>query len=564
MKKLLPTIIICHLSLGAALTSCSGGADGEAMRSQLLRARTMNQEYVPFTTDSVVRQVTDYYDRHGTAAERVEAHYLLGCAYRDLGEAPQALQCFHDAVALADTASDYPLLVKVYGQMAELFDAQNLPTDEIAAISNIQRLALAHHDSLMYIRAVELSTKPYYKLGDTARVIQTIGEASRLYTEAGDSQKAANACATLAHIMLTRGRLALADSLLREFETKTGLMDSQGRIAKGHEMYYYIKAKYYLQTGQTDAAETFLRKLLPHHYPADAYRGLLAVYRKRHQPDSMAKYATLFEAAIDSLNNRRRIETVHQMAALYNYHRYQQKADAEALAAAEARHRANIAIVLMVLFAIAAATAFLRFRKSKQQQLDRISQEYMVVSGLLDKARIELDEARRTAEAKDGAAQNLDSMETEMQEKLEEKTNEVRELEDRLQQVEHYYRTATHPSSIEKKKNSEAVKAIRRRAEWKHGSTLPSIDEWLKLTSQFRLDFPHYYATLTKDKKLATKELRTCMLLMLDFKEGEIAVLLNVKPQRVTNIKKRVNTKLFGDASATTLTGNIQSASALV
>jgi hypothetical protein len=329
-------------------------------------------------------------------------------------------------------------------------------------------------------------------------------------------------------------------------------------------MYYYIKAKYYLQTGQTDAAETFLRKLLPHHYPADAYRGLLAVYRKRHQPDSMAKYATLFEAAIDSLNNRRRIETVHQRAALYNYHRYQQKADAEALAAAEARHRANIAIVLMVLFAIAAATAFLRFRKSKQQQLDRISQEYMVVSGLLDKARIELDEARRTAEAKDGAAQNLDSMETEMQEKLEEKTNEVRELEDRLQQVEHYYRTATHPSSIEKKKNSEAVKAIRRRAEWKHGSTLPSIDEWLKLTSQFRLDFPHYYATLTKDKKLATKELRTCMLLMLDFKEGEIAVLLDVKPQRVTNIKKRVNTKLFGDGSATTLTGNIQSASALV
>ena len=133
-----------------------------------------------------------------------------------------------------------------------------------------------------------------------------------------------------------------------------------------------------------------------------------------------------------------------------------------------------------------------------------------------------------------------------------------------LQQVEHYYRTVTHPSSIEKKKNSEAVKAIRRRAEWKHGSTLPSIDEWLKLTSQFRLDFPHYYATLTKDKKLATKELRTCMLLMLDFKEGEIAVLLDVKPQRVTNIKKRVNTKLFGDASATTLTGNIQSASALV
>ena len=54
------------------------------------------------------------------------------------------------------------------------------------------------------------------------------------------------------------------------------------------------------------------------------------------------------------------------------------------------------------------------------------------------------------------------------------------------------------------------------------------------------------------------------MLLMLDFKEGEIAVLLDVKPQRVTNIKKRVNMKLFDDISATTLTVNIQAASSLV
>jgi hypothetical protein len=54
------------------------------------------------------------------------------------------------------------------------------------------------------------------------------------------------------------------------------------------------------------------------------------------------------------------------------------------------------------------------------------------------------------------------------------------------------------------------------------------------------------------------------MLLMLDFKEGEIAVLLDVKPQRVTNIKKRVNMKLFDDNSATTLVSNIQAASTLV
>lgn len=592
--KISLSFTICYLSLFVALTSCSDSPEAEAMHRELLRAREMNTNYIPFTVgaDSVMKAVVAYYDRHGTPAERMEAQYLLGCVYRDMGEAPQALQCFQEAVggtgafgteasetsgaawaAVPDVSPSEPpgasgpsgtsrLLIKVYGQMAELFDAQNLPDDEISAMKEVQRYALLEHDSLMYIRALELMTKPYYKLGDTAKVIETVWEAHRLYTEMGDSQKAVNAFATLAHIMVKRGQTEEADRLLKDFETKSGLFDEDGNIQRGHEMYYYIKGNYYLQAGKTDSAETFFRKLLPvpgflQSLDADAYRGLLAVYQKRvprdlQSLDSIVKYARLFEAAVDSLNNRKRIETVHQMAALYDYHRFQQKADMEALAASEARNRANIATVLIALILIVGCTLFVRYRKSKQKELDEISKECIVIRGLLAEARMELDEERSSAE---------DSLEAEMQEKLEEKTAEVKELENRLQQLEEHYHSVTQLATIEDRKNSEAVKAIRKRAEWKHGSVLPSADEWIKLTNQFRLDFPNYYAALAQGRKLSTKELRTCMLLMLDFKEGEIAVLLDVKPQRVTNIKKRVNMKLFNDSSATTLTRNIQAAS---
>ena len=577
--KISLSFILCYLSFGVALISCSGDPAADAMRRELLRAKEMNREYVPFTTDSVMKEVVAYFDRHGTPIEKIEAHYLLGCVYRDLGEAPQALQCYQDAVETASNPSEggekgvISLLIKVYGQMAELYDAQNLPSDEISAMQKIQHYALLEHDSLMYIRALELMTKPYYKLGDTAKVIETVWEAHRHYTEIGDSQKAANAFATLAHIMVKRGQLEEADSLLREFEIKTGLFDKNGNIERGREMYYYIKGNYYLEAGKTDSAETFFRRLLTSPLPkqggagggsfdADAYRGLLSVFQKRRESslsnsDSIAKYARLFEAAVDSLNNKRRIETVHQMAALYNYHRFQQKADMEALAASEAKNRANVAVVLIVLISIATCTILIWYRKGKQKVIDKLSEECLVIGGLLAKARMELDEERK-------AADSYDSLETEMQEKLEEKSNEVKELEGRLQQLEEHYRSVTQLDSLEKKKNSEAVKAIRKRAEWKHGARLPSADEWIKLTNQFRLDFPYYYSTLTQGKKLSINELRTCMLLMLDFKEGEIAVLLDVKPQRVTNIKKRVNMKLFDDISATTLTVNIQAASSLV
>ena len=568
------TLITHHLSLLLAsalllFTACEPSSERrpgiDNPREELLRARTMNRDYISFTTDSVMKEVAGYYDRHGTSSERAEAHYLLGCAYRDLGEAPQALQCYHEAVAYADTTADGNLLFRIYGQMAELYDAQNLPHDEIAVMQEIQRLALKEHDSLMYIRALELMTKPYYKLADTAKVIETIWEAHRLYTERGDSQKAVNAFATLAHIMVKRGQLAKADSLLREFETKSGLFDDSGNIRRGHEMYYYIRGNYFLRAGKTYAAEEFFRRLLfVPGLDADACRGLLSVFQKRRELDSIAKYALLFEAAVDSLNDSRSMETVHQMAALYDYHRYQQKADMEELAAAEARGRANIAIVLTVLLGIAACILFIRYRKGKQKEMDRLSKECLVISGMLAKARMEIDEVRKAAEERVNEAQSHDTLEAEMQEKLEEKTNEVKELEGRLQQIEEHYRYITHLSSMEKRKNSEAVRAIRAKTEWRHGAKLPTADDWIKLTNQFRLDFPHYYTTLVQGKKLATNELRTCMLLMLDFKEGEIAVLLDVKPQRVTNIKKRVNTKLFADSSATTLVSNILEASKVV
>ncbi|MDO4981573.1 MAG: hypothetical protein Q4E58_11795, partial [Prevotellaceae bacterium] len=77
------------------IASC---ADREQMLRQLEQAEQQNRDYVPFTSDSLALTLTSYFDSHGTPNERMRAHYILGCAYRDLGEAPRALECYNDAV----------------------------------------------------------------------------------------------------------------------------------------------------------------------------------------------------------------------------------------------------------------------------------------------------------------------------------------------------------------------------------------------------------------------------------------------------------------------------------
>ena len=51
----------------------------QKMRYELLRHKAMNKAYISFTSDSKMKEVVDYYDRHGSANERMLANYVLGC-----------------------------------------------------------------------------------------------------------------------------------------------------------------------------------------------------------------------------------------------------------------------------------------------------------------------------------------------------------------------------------------------------------------------------------------------------------------------------------------------------
>ncbi len=56
------------------------------MRYRMLEAKALNKLFKPMPSDSLFQEVVDYYDSKGTPNEKMEAHYLLGCIYRDMKE----------------------------------------------------------------------------------------------------------------------------------------------------------------------------------------------------------------------------------------------------------------------------------------------------------------------------------------------------------------------------------------------------------------------------------------------------------------------------------------------
>ena len=111
----------------------------DRMCYELIRLKAENKSGITFTSDSIIKEVVDYYKDNGNANEKMLAYYLLGRVYSDMEEAPEALQAYYDAISMADTTStscDFSTLTVVYGQMSRIFHKQNLPHDEIWALKH--------------------------------------------------------------------------------------------------------------------------------------------------------------------------------------------------------------------------------------------------------------------------------------------------------------------------------------------------------------------------------------------------------------------------------------------
>ena len=104
---------------------------------------------------------------------------------------------------------------------------------------------------------------------------------------------------------------------------------------------------------------------------------------------------------------------------------------------------------------------------------------------------------------------------------------------------------------------SETVLLFKDKAKGKKNQTAPDQTEWHALASLLEEHLPTFYTAITQDGSLSEQEKRTCMLSRLKFSNGEIAILLDTSPQRITNVKKNSNCKLFGEETATSLNKNL-------
>ena len=513
-----------------------------AMKCRMLMAKAQNKLYLSMPTDSIFQEVVDYYDSKGTDNEKMQAYYLMGCVYRDQKEAPRAMMSYKKAVEYADTLSkkcDYCTLSKVYGQMADIYRFQYLHKQSIECYKKYSYYAAKANNMASYIQGFELIASEYYALGDTLKAVEQIKKGYWQYKAHGMRQDAAQMLPTLIYVCLQRAQYQQAHYYMDIYEKESGLFDKNNNILTGREHYYKAKGMYFLGINRIDSAEYYYRKLGRYGFKYETAQGLLAIYRICLNSDSIKKYSVLCEQEMDKILNGTQANAVVQAASLYDYSRLQQKINKEKLSKVRNKYLAILFVFILSLVFIILVRHYKRIKRKMAEELNKANKDYVMIAQKMKKA-----------------CEDLKMLQVDKEAFIQQKQEEVSSLQATL----HKYKEKYDLLDLADKNNallaSDVVVRFKEMATQKRNGKKAQENDWQELRLIFQQKLPLLFEKM-RTSKLSPQELKVCMLVYLTMDNTEVATLIDTTTKTVNNAKQKVNNKIFGDKSASSLYKNL-------
>ena len=517
-------IIILYAIL-AAIIGCTTESDRMRMRAGLDSINVRNRSGQPFTVTDVQPYVT-FFDKHGTPNDRLLAHYLLGLAYYDHGEAPMALQCYQNAAECADTTAsdcDHSQLSRVYGQMAQIFYHQSLHRQQLEFGRQSIKYAWKSKDTLAALMIREAESFAYKEMGYSDSAIAVIEEVAKHFMALGYTKDAAITLGGNIRSLIDMGKYDKAKEYIYLYEAKSGFFDTHGNIESGREIYYNVKGHYFLHVNQLDSAEYYFRKELYNGKDFNnqhaAASGLSKLYQQLHLSDSVAKYSLYAYAMSDSLYSQKTAKEVERLQAMYDYTRHQEVAIRESERAALANR--NLLICFIVLLAVLLLSSWLYIaRKQVIENLRNTAAE-------LNNIRGENSVLKRDAAAN--------------QQKISENEQRIAQLEKKLGK----YGKLVYFSSDKAETNMKLSPNYQRIKDIAYKGVQLSEDDWDTIHNLIYEYLPGFYDFSISRLKINTTEHHICILLRLHFKAGEIANMLSVTPPYISKASTNILMNLY-------------------
>lgn len=531
----------------------------DRMYFELLQADAQNKAYIDFTTDSVMLKVADYYDKHGTPNEQMRAHYLLGCTYRDLGDAPSALDCLQDACTYANTShsnTDYHLLMIVHSQMASLYKSQRLTSYAIQETNEASRFAKISADSLSFLNLTLQNAQ--------LQILNNDFDQSKLYI-----QKALELSKTLrvweyekmalclyAQVEIAQNNWDAAKSYLDKTAESTTLREHPRHINGGTGSILSLYATIYKNTAKLDSAIIYYNKVINLRNKetdiiANSYKSLAELYEKTGKQDSVIICTRLYREYLDNSIEQLSNTELQKLTSVYNYSRQKNIAKAKELEAETNLRTLYLYIAFSFFVFIIILFVTIQLKQKKDKKISEMTNMYFEVISQKEAVLRDIDVLKAELVSKNSQQKDLKNA-------LITKEKELISLQSQVD----YYSKSLHLNKLEERvrafTETSIFKKLKYSINFKNAEMKLTSSDWERFFHLYQQYFPTYYNNITTNTQINHDEKEVCLLLIFNFTTKELSAILCKSMPRISNIRASINKKLFNIDSATTLDVNIR------
>ncbi len=431
VNRQLYTAPLLRLALIAALpllmlAACTTDGGRRAVYQSVLDcAQQQNVSFDSITNVDSIQLAADFFDRHGTPNERMRAHYLLGCAYRDMGDAPRALEYYQEATERADTLSkdcDFRLLCKIHCQMADAFSKQYMSDYELTEQQKAVSYARRCHDQHLEVGVREHFSNILYQQGKYDSALVECERVSNIYLQLGDTMSANSALGPATLVLLYKKDYAKARFYLNLMETNSNVYDKSISHESQAALLNACWGNLLLGEGKGDSARYFFSRGLEMSNDDNSklvnLKGMYDSFLFSDNRDSIAKYAILYSNVNDSIHASLSTQSMQRIKSQYVFRQYERMAENE--------KRKSMTLELFLLSVVLAVTVVLflayhlltRYKRKKETEIRAVNIMYVQTLQQYYKTRHELEYLR--------------GMNGKQMQKIEEKESEILILQQKI------------------------------------------------------------------------------------------------------------------------------------
>ncbi len=539
--------------LSSLKTQISDGGESAQMYYRLLQIKANDNAYIPYTSDSVIRQLLNYYESKKDKKILPETYYYAGRVYLDLGDAPQALEYLQKALEISKEKTDYWLLSKIYNQIGVLYLYQNICNKALGAFK----------EGFYYTKKSGDSTYIVYNLRNIGRVFarqNNIDSASYYYEEAREMAKSISDARLVKSVDI---EMAGIYKQLGKYE-KAFAAIQRSHVADEDPLRCSILASLCCETGKIDSAQYYYMKLLSarsrydnasgyYREKRDCYKGLSEIARQKGKLVEALNYMDRYLAYADSIQKAVNAESIRKMNALYNYQLREKENNVLKDIAQKQKVWIVILLASIILIAIVTLSASTIYYLRKKQRKMQVQRQHEKLKEIADEQyrssqQFILDNEKRIGILKD-KLQDAENQKSELEEDLQKAEKELLELTNKQietrQKIQTLSETAFRASQIYRDfyhvagmPNSERISAKEKitTKDWEE-LTIAINQTYNNFTERLHIFYPN----------ISEHELRICILIKIAIPPMSIAKLTSHSKQAITSSRKKLYEKTHNE-----------------